>query len=105
MKNNKLTAGVVIILLFAIVVISSYSVYPKNIISLKSYDDFNNKISDVNNSVKEAVFDDYYKQADEVDIAVTKYLTQEKGYTAVSTSYKTPSEYWGSSIEAENQVK
>lgn len=104
MKNNKLTAGVVIILLFAIVVISSYSIYPKNIISLKSYDDFNNKISDVNNSVKEAVFDDYYKQADEVDIAVTKYLTQEKGYTAVSTSYKTPSEYWGSSIEAENQA-
>ncbi len=104
MKKNKVTVGVIILLLFVITIISCFNTYPPNMISVTNYDEFNEKISGVNNAVKEAVFDDYYKQADEIDVAITTYLTEEKGYTAVPTSYSSPSEYWGSSEEAENKA-
>lgn len=104
MIKNKITAGLIIALLFVITVIACFNVYPPNMINITNYDDFGKKISGVDNAIKEVVFEDYYKQADEIDVAVTKYLTEEKGYTAEETSYKTPSEFWGSSQEAENQA-
>lgn len=104
MTKSKMTTGLVLVLLFVIVATSSFNIYPPNMISQKNYDEFSKKISGVDNAVKEAVFEDYYKQADEIDVAVTKYLTEEKGYVSEETSYKTPSEFWGSSQEAENQA-
>ena len=104
MIKNKITAGLIIALLFIITIVACFNVYPPNMINVINYDDFGQKISGVDNAIKEAVFEDYYKQADEIDVAVTKYLTEEKGYTAEETSYKTPSEFWGSSQEAENQA-
>lgn len=103
-KNNYFVVGLVGVLLFVIAIVACFDIYPPNMISLSNYDEFSAKIDDVNNSVKEAVFEDYYKQADEIDVSVTSYLTEEKGYTAEKTSYETPSDYWGSSIEAENQA-
>lgn len=111
MDNNKkqgnefslgITGGILGILVLLIIIVSATKAMPSHYLRYSgTQDEFAGEIAGVENAVKESIKGEYYNVADKIDIKVSDYLTNERGFDSNETWYSSPSEYWGSIEEAE----
>ena len=84
-QGNKfslgITGGILGILVLLIIIVSGTKAMPSHYLRYSgTQDEFASEIAGVENAVKESIKGEYYNVADKIDIKVSDYLTNERGW-------------------------